>query len=45
MGIQHSSHIHPIPIPMGILIPTAALLKSEYPDRRVPAGAVAMCLE
>jgi len=25
MGIDHSPHINPIPIPMGIPIPTAAL--------------------
>ena len=30
MGIHHSPHTHTIPIPMGIPIPTAALIIGAY---------------
>jgi len=38
MGIHHSPYTHPIPIPMGIPIPTAALVnclsrKPKYNER------------
>ena len=35
MGIHHSPHTHPTPIPMGIPIPTAALVKTTANVARV----------
>jgi len=41
MGIHHSPHTHPTPIPMGIPIPTAALV---FAETSTPIGILACFL-